>query len=90
MATRLPKALLTVRDGLVTKGFAKALRAVASAIVAELPAGVLAEVGERSRQLLRVQVSVKGDQVQMRGHEDVGVGEIKGVRFRFTMWARCV
>jgi hypothetical protein len=70
MPAGLPKASFSIRDGLITKYLAKALRTILTAIIAQLPAGELANVGQGSRQAVGVESRVESDPMQMGGHDD--------------------
>ena len=54
MPAGLPKASCSIRDGLITKYLAKALWTILTAMIAQLPAGELAKVGQGSRHTLRL------------------------------------
>ena len=70
MPAGLPKASFSIRDGLITKYLAKALRTILTAMIAQLPAGELAKVGQGSRQSLGVEIRVESDEMQMGGHDN--------------------
>jgi len=45
-----------------------------SGIVSELPSRELAEIGQYFLERLRLKALVKKDPMQMRGHNDIGIG----------------
>ncbi len=69
----LPKASFSIRDGLITKYLAKALGTILTAMIAQLPTGELAKVGQGSRQSLGVEIGVESDQMQVGGHDNKSI-----------------
>src|SRR5262249_27232947 len=65
VAGRLPEPAVAVLGGGAAQGFAKAGRQVLPAVIGELPAGELPEVGQRPFHGLGLEANVENDGVEM-------------------------
>lgn len=69
----LPKLPRSIQSRLITQCFQETFWAMLNAIIAELPAGELAEVSERSFQASIIKIRIKDDQMEMSRHNDIGI-----------------